>query len=1741
MVSQISSAKKNSVQTSSTQTVLPLLRDCWLKGVTLTLNQGKLTFKAAKGVMDQALLAQIRTNKVLIIEALTQQPDYFAPRPLGLNEKSFWFLYRMAPESSAYNMAYAIKLNSRVTLEAVQQAFAKLLKRHPILSSAYGERDGDPVQWLATPDSQLAMEGQEDSYKLPVLSLNNANQKQINGWVSREADKALKLDEGQVCRGALLANTLGDEQQLYLTMVIHHIAADFMSFEVLRQELVQLLGGQSIEKLDAQSVETTSYRDWCAKQQQTVLTGEATEQFWLAQLADLPQLNLPTDFPHSTKTGSDGEEIQFNLTKSQGAQLRQQCRQLEVTPYVWFMSAFQWFMGRLSGQDDFIIGTPSSGRLSSEDARLVGYLVNPLALRCRPDLLQSFDAWVAHVDEQTQQAMRHQGYPFSALIEKLDVKREAGRSPVFQHMFTLNHERPEAGMQGIVEAELLAEQRGAAHDLNLVVVDNRAGFLGKWRYNNSLYRRETVESIRDSFIHFINQLLTDASQPLASLDLASTETASVLAGETLVPVTNTAWNAFANIAQTQPDNIALKSVDQSLNYADLMQKIDLVAAYLQQKGVNSGKRVGICLERSVEQIVAMLACWRLGATYVAMDHKWPDSRLQFICQDAELVLVVGQDEGAVEHSEKTENSQGTENTVTPNWLPKACLWVNQTTLSFQSTLSSQYRDDLSQIDALAESQLPAEKDVAYVIYTSGSTGQPKGVEVSQSNLIHYVTGVLDRLQLSEKASLASLASNGADLGYTAIYGALLSGRTLRLLAEELAFDAEVLAEELAESPVDCLKIVPSHLNGILLATERSEWLPNEALILGGEAIFPELVAKASIRNKTMSIFNHYGPTETTVGVVAKKLDLFDEGIALGRPLANIETRVVDACGRVVPQGFAGELEVSGPTLANGYLGQAKLTKERFHQVDGKSWYRTGDRVKQVGEALYFIGRSDFQIKIRGYRVEPGEVEAWLKQHLDDAVVLNVPDERQNNRLVTYIVASEGEGEGEGKASSINEKLNSLKANMLSELPDYMVPAVWIPLERLPLLGNGKLDRKALPDADAYIEKANLVESNASESTALTPTESALLTIWQTLLGKPALTIHDNFFANGGDSILGLQIIAKAKKEDITLTPKAIFEHQTVAELALVAKTPEKPENELEKALLDIAKDVLGKPNLTAKDNFFAVGGDSILSLQIIAKAKAAGIALTPKQVFEHQTMAELALAAQEANTAKASSNQAETSAQEMVLPSEPFALTPIQAWFFEQQGETPQESLSHWNQSLLLDANIDLDLAALRAAALKLVERHPSLRLAFTKGSEQSLETWQQRYQPIESNWGERLVQEYDGDDANAEDVNNSVLASLQSDFKLDQAPLVKFVWLPKSKQLLCAAHHLIMDAVSWQVLLQDLHSHYKAALSNHSDAFSASDVARFDQWQDYLTERASQLDIQVATAYWASQIQAELPQVDVNNTYQNSAQVSVSLNKVLTQKLLGDANLAYKTRVQELLLTALAKVLGQWQQLPDVTIELEGHGRESGDSDLDLSTSIGWFTSRFPQKLSAVVDWESALIHNKEQLRRLPEKGLEYGLLRYLSRSGDGTDTGAQETAAKPSFKQTFNERSHSFVSFNYLGQQDGLAGDSPFSLATPLCPGMKAATALRPHVLDINAVILSGELHLEWNYPASNQQNNSENSHNLYACVPEIAENYMNELVLLIEHCCQPKTGRATAVDFPDAGITDAEFIDLLAELEA
>ncbi|WP_281555831.1 non-ribosomal peptide synthetase [Thalassomonas sp. RHCl1] len=1614
-----------------------LLQLCWQQGIRLSLNGENLGFKAAPGAMTPEIMAKIKANKGALIKQLKQTPDYFNARPLSANERSLWFLYRMQPDSVAYNMAYAVKLRPGFDAEGIQQALDSLILAHPILGCHYGERDGIALQWL-TPGGIKP---------LSVSEMHQGEQEEIDAWLSRQADEPLAPDQGKTCHSALLCNHHQQGTDHYLILVVHHIAADFISFEILRRDLLRLLNKQDVAR---RQFEQYDYQDWLYEQKNR----PEDEAYWLESLADVPQLQLPTDFAHGLERQSAGEEIQHRIGEDLAGKIRQACRELKVTPYLWWLASFQWFMARLSGQNDFIIGTPSAGRLKPEHNELVGYLVNPLALRCQIDNNTSFPLWLEQVKAQMQAAMKHQAYPFANLVDKLDFARSEGRSPVFQHMFTLNQLHQDELTAKVIEQELLTEQRGAAHELNLVVVDDKTNFNCKWRYNNSLYRRETVETILAMFEHFAAGLVEHKHQPLKDFNISPQALASALSGKSQQPGADTAWQAFEQQLTLKPQGKALQSGPISQSYYEMAGDIEQQAKVLQQQGIRPGDRVGLCLERSISQVSLMFACWRLGASFVVLDPQWPQKRLSYIVADARLKLVIAQQTTALADATATLD------------LDRINEPVNET---------------------LSPCPLKAD-DEAYVIYTSGSTGQPKGVSVSQQNLMYYVHGLMQQLELSPDASMASLSAHSADLGYTALFGALLTGRTLRLLGESLALDTQALVLELTVRPLDCLKIVPSHLNGLLLAAENNALLPRQALIFGGEALPSQLVEKIHQQQPELALYNHYGPTETTVGVLVNKISREnDQPIALGQPLANVQTKVVDSCGHLVAQGLPGELHIAGPTVSQGYLNRPEQTAASFYQGQGQTWYRTGDAVVQRGQAIYYLGRTDFQVKIRGHRVEPGEIEHRLQQDIQNAVVVNKPETNGKNRLVAYVVATP-------------EQISAVREQMASELPPHMMPALWQALPELPRLANGKVNRQQLPEPEAADKQAD-AEAEKQTSTAESETEQALLAIWQELLGQEQIGINDDFFSLGGDSILGLQVIAKARKQGLTLTPQQIFQHKTIARLAQITAPRAKAQQGLkqsEQALLTIVRQILGKEDFSVDDDFFARGGDSILSLQVVAGARKAGINILPKDIFKHKTIAALAAQLPEQEQ---SSNQASASARQQTA----FALTPIQHWFFEQQLAKPQ----HWNQALLLDCQQAMELDALRRATAQVLQRHPSLSLAF----KQEGDSWQQQYQAYQPAWAEQVVKQA------SEAPSAEVLNRYQGEFELHSAPLLRIVYFPTSKQLLLSAHHLIVDAVSWQIILEELFSLYQQLIAGKTAKISGKS-GDFSLWQQALEKQVQIYQQDTLVRYWQDQLssdQAYQREQHSDNTYGNSRHCSLSLDESLTSALLTTACHSYNSQIQELLLTALVQVLSSYLGQDKITIELEGHGRESdilgADADLDLSATSGWFTSRYPQKFTAVNEPEQAIIQVKEQLRNIPDKGLSYGLLRYLTN--------------KPLTDKSWGQSS--LVSFNYLGQQN-TSDKLGFSLNQMLCPGMRAAENQRPHLLDINAVINQGMLHFDWCYPGSDPA---------FADIPQLAQAFKQQVIDLIRHCATPAIGRATAADFPNAGINDNQFIDLLSEL--
>lgn len=1652
---------------------IELFNYCRKAGVYLSLKKDTISYQAIAEAITPEILEKIKYYKKELIALLEENPDHFNVRPLSANEKALWFMYRLDPSSNAYNMAYGVKLSksARLNEASIKSAFNSLIQRHPILSCPYTEQGGEPVQWLNKPTIPT----------VDYIYKNNETINNINQRLREEADIPFVLESGKICRAVVLENNTEKGIEFYLLMVVHHIAADFVSFEKLRKDFLALLNQEALTPVDT----AYNYRDWSARQYRYLQHTEAYQQdrqYWLNKLSDTPQLQLPTDFSHSKNQGSSGEEIDFTLSAEQAANLRESCKKLKVTPYSWWLSAFQWFMARLSGQDDFVIGTPSAGRLTQEHQQVVGYLVNPLVLRCQPKQKQAFKDWARDTNYAVRESLSHQRYPFASLVEELNIKRESGRNLLFQHMFTLNHERSELFDSSQIASELFAEQRGAAHELNLVIVDNRQQFKGKWRYNNSLYKRETIENIKQGFIYFVEQLINDDTKALADLSFNKSanqeQKSNTIKGHKLIPQHKTAWEAFLAQCERKPDNIALQFGQQKLSYAGLLKKVNVWSTILSPYINNSvNNTIGIYLNRSVDQIALMLATWDLGLAYVAMDTDWPDDRLDYISNNAAVSVVIGEGQH-------------------PKWLNKDTHWLD-VSLSIDSTFPTDTSKKSTQVKA---------EQPAYIIYTSGSTGKPKGVVVTQRNLIHYATAMSERLALSATATMASLASNGADLGYTAIFGALLTGRCLRLLSEDLAKDADALADELANAPVDCLKIVPSHLNGLLLACERSSLLPAEVLITGGEALSPKLLELTWARKKSLRIFNHYGPTETTVGVIMSELKPSDiptggllshTTLPLGSPLANVVTRIVDKEGHTVIDGLPGELEIAGPTVAKGYINTTK--GQSFYQQGKIRWYKTGDQVKASNGLLYFIGRSDFQVKIRGYRVELAEIEQAIKPYVNDISVIDYIDERDQCQLAAYLVASE---------TQVNEAKKQLK----KLLPNYMVPKRWLIIEALPLNSNGKVDRKKLLDSQTTdLSVVNLQSTNnVSTVSPQNAVERELLTIWQKLLNKPELTINDNFFESGGDSILGLQIISEAKKKNIIFTPKAIFEKQTVSELATIAETPT---SLVEQKLVDIVKVLLNKPDISTRDNFFELGGDSILSLQLIAKAKSLGINITPKQIFEYPTIEALAEVSSINEENQKIENKTEAST---ALPKDPFSLTPIQHWFFEKNNTSQYKN--HWNQSLLLNINTKFDLSVFKKSVASLVKAHAGLRLSFIQNnSEKAKEKWMQYYQEYSDGWLQQLVTIED------ENINDLNLYKAQSVFNICAGPLIRFVWFTQTNQLLCTAHHLVIDAVAWQIVLSDLQKSYEAYQQGIDSPTLDKVDSHFHQWQLAIENYNKNITNQDGSnkelkKYWLNQIQQELPRTDKENTYVNSRHEITQLDKSLTQYLVHGCQQAYNTRIQEFLLSPLVNVLCHWQQLTEITIELEGHGREADsiNTELDLSRSVGWFTSRYPQKISYQKDQGSQLITTKEQLRRIPQKGLSYGLTRYIN-------SNSEPPVVWPE---------HSFISFNYLGKQNTNGPqDTMFSIENILCPGSRADENQRPHLIDINAAIVNDCLVIDWCFPKNNPA---------YKKVPDIAKAYQSALTEMILLCSNSGYGRATAADFPEANISDKEFLDLLVELD-
>ena len=1036
-------------------------------------------------------------------------PLEIGPRtaPASFAQERLWFLHRLEPDSPVYNISAAWRLSGPLDAGTLRRALDGLVRRHESLRTTFGVRDGAPVQVIA-PAAEAALEV-VDLDRLPAEGREEAARR----VTEEEADTPFDLERGPLFRPRLLRLS-GDDHVLVLTL--HHAVADGWSMGVLYRELAALYAAALRGAEAALPALPEQYADHAARQRER-LTAEALGPrlaWWRERLADAPPLlELPADRPRAAAQSYRGAREPVALPPELVRALRGAARAEGATLFMALAGAWQALLARWSGQDQVVVGTPVAGRTETEAEALIGFFANTLALRADLSGDPTFRALLAEVRREAVDAFAHDDVPFERVVEALRPDRTLSYHPVFQVMFSTN--APSAGLrlEGVEARRFTVDRWTSKFDLSVELAEGEDGGVQGWLfYSTQLFDAGTVRRLLRHYLALLRAVAADPGVRVGAVDLADEgERRALPAWPAPAPAPHATWvDAFRAQAARTPGAPALVDEDGALPYRALDERTDRLARVLRGRGVGPEARVGVLAERDADTVAAIMAVLKAGGAYVPLDPAQPPARLAALLRDSGARAVVGP-AAALERLEV----DGIE------------------TVALDGAAVAEAAPGPLEGGAGPE-------NLAYVIYTSGSTGTPRGVMVEHGALWRYLRWVSDG-PLEETAWVPALSHPTFDASLKQLLAPLARGGAVWLLPRALAAGPAALLAALRTREGAALNCVPALWATLLDAIEAGEPAPQGLVrvLLGGEALPPALLERTRTLLPRVEVWNLYGPTETTANAAAGPVAPGGP-VPLGRPLPGTALHVLDRRGRPQPAGVPGELYVSGAGVARGYLGRPGQTAERFvpdpfSPEPGARTYRTGDRVRRTESGgIEFLGRVDFQVKVRGYRVEPGEVEAVLATHpaVREAVVVAHPAADGEVRLAAYAAVHDGAAADAG----------ALREHLRARLPEYMVPAAVTVLDALPLGPTGKVDRRALP-APAY-------EACPVEDGPRTPAEEVLAAIWADLLDVPRAGPADGFFSLGGHSLLAARLVWRIRDAfRVELPLRAVFEHPTLADLA----------------------------------------------------------------------------------------------------------------------------------------------------------------------------------------------------------------------------------------------------------------------------------------------------------------------------------------------------------------------------------------------------------------------------------------------------------------------------------------------------------------------------------------------------------------------------------------------------------------
>jgi amino acid adenylation domain-containing protein len=1031
--------------------------------------------------------------------------------PLSFAQQRLWLVDQLEPTAWTYNITVARRLRGSLRLDPLQRALDELLARHEALRTTYPVVDEHPVQRIGPPEP----------FELRIIDLTGCDdvEAEARRMANEEVRRRFDLAHGPISRGMLVRLSAADH---VLVLTMHHIATDAWSEAVLLHELSVLYNAFADGQPSPLPPLPIQYADFAVWQRQRIAGDLLHDQldYWLHRLQGMaPLLEIPADHPRPPRRTGRGGTVDIQISAPLTAELRRVTRAARATLFMVVLAGFQSLLARYSGQDDIAVGTAIANRPRQETEGLVGFFANTLVLRTDLSGNPSFLDVIARVREVALGAYRHQDLPFEHLVKAMRPERTLGHTSLFQHMFVFqNALERDLALDGLTTEEVALDHDTAMFDLTLTLSEGRETIVGTLEYATDLFDRTTAERMAGHLGKLLEAAVADPDRPIDELDfLDHSERHKVLVewNDTGTdPENRCIHELFEERAAAHPDAIALTAGDVSLTYRDLDERADVLARRLRALDVGPDVRVGIYLYRSVDAIVAILATLKAGGAYVPLDPDYPVARLAFMVEDSQVEVV-----------------------VTGGALGDRVGWCRAHILRTDADDGPMAEPTNDDPVGMARSD-----NLAYVVYTSGSTGTPKGVMVEHGAVVARLIGV-DYIHFDEVGAILHMAPLAFDASTFEIWGPLLHGARCVVYPDQ-RFALDRFGTALAAN-VDTLWLTSAVFNTVI--DEGWRLLGGiRQLIVGGEALSADHVAKAIALLPQMRLVNGYGPTEATTFAACYEIRSMEPGtdrVPIGRPIDNTELYILDGCRRPVPIGVPGELYLGGAGLARGYTNRPELTAERFvhHPFcadPGARLYRTGDlaRYRSNGE-VEFLGRLDDQIKIRGFRVEPGEVEAVLRElpAVTTAAVMGREGDRGQRRLVAYVV----------RGSSKQLSTRKVRDHLRSRLPEYLVPDGIVIVDSLPLAPNGKLDRKALAalEADIEPEAAYAAPSNAIER--------GLADLWAETFGVERVGVDDNFFSLGGDSLLAAELFAKMTRWTSKTIPLALlFSGPTIREVAV---------------------------------------------------------------------------------------------------------------------------------------------------------------------------------------------------------------------------------------------------------------------------------------------------------------------------------------------------------------------------------------------------------------------------------------------------------------------------------------------------------------------------------------------------------------------------------------------------------------